>query len=211
MSPNPNPTFNSWQEFGSEPAWYCIFKIHDSWWLNDLVHMMPKLGGFSLIFRAAFTWPTKKIAPFPLPLLSTRFARHQAFDAGLDQDQLAEARKWFQTLRPDLLPKGNTVYSRSSGPGGQHVNKTESKATTTWPISQLLTFLPKILHADIRASKYYSKNSDCIIIQAQTQRSRSANTDDNHLKLFNELLCLYTKAVPEESSPEKKRKYKALS
>lgn len=52
-----------------------------------------------------------------------RFKRYEAFDAQLDQDALAEARDWYQTFEPSQLPKGNTTYARSSGPGGQHVNK----------------------------------------------------------------------------------------
>ncbi|KXX77287.1 Meiotically up-regulated gene 82 protein [Madurella mycetomatis] len=139
-----------------------------------------------------------------------RSVRHQAFDASFDQDELAEARKWHKSFQVNNLPLGSTSFSRSSGPGGQHVNKTETKATTTWPVSQLLSFLPKLLHAGVRESKYYSKRSDCITIQAQTQRSRSANADENRQKLFEELQSLYGRTVPGESSVEKAKKYEAL-
>jgi peptidyl-tRNA hydrolase ICT1 len=57
------------------------------------------------------------------PLVLTRTVRNQAFDATYDQDELAEARKWHSSFRESNLPKGQTSYSRSSGPGGQHVNK----------------------------------------------------------------------------------------
>lgn len=90
------------------------------------------------------------------------------------------------------------------------MSRTETKATTTWPVPQLLSFLPKLLHAGIRESKYYSKRSDCITIQAQTQRSRSANADENRQKLFEELQSLYGRTVPGESSNEKAKKYEAL-
>ncbi|KAK3376714.1 hypothetical protein B0T24DRAFT_226722 [Lasiosphaeria ovina] len=139
-----------------------------------------------------------------------RTVRHQAFDATFDQDELVDARKWHQTFQLGSLPKGSTSFSRSSGPGGQHVNKTETKATTTWPVSQLLPSLPKLLHDVVRSSKYYSKGSDSISIQAQTQRSRTANTDDNYAKLFEELQRLYKNTVPGESGPDKTRKYEAL-
>lgn len=52
-----------------------------------------------------------------------RFKRYQAFDTGLDQEALSEARSWFESFSSTQLPKGNTTYARSSGPGGQHVNK----------------------------------------------------------------------------------------
>jgi hypothetical protein len=52
-----------------------------------------------------------------------RNLRYQAFDAETDPKDLAEAREWRQSFRPASVPKGSTTYSRSSGPGGQHVNK----------------------------------------------------------------------------------------
>jgi peptidyl-tRNA hydrolase ICT1 len=70
--------------------------------------------------------------------------------------------------------------------------------------------LPKLMHPGLRESKYYSKRHDCLSIQAQTQRSRSANADENHQKLFEELEELYRKTVPGESSPDKAKKYEAL-
>ncbi|KAL2151333.1 hypothetical protein VTH82DRAFT_6431 [Thermothelomyces myriococcoides] len=56
----------------------------------------------------------------------SRWFAHRAFDATLDPEQLAEARKWHQSFQLSSLPEGNTSYSRSSGPGGQHVNKSRS-------------------------------------------------------------------------------------
>jgi peptidyl-tRNA hydrolase ICT1 len=55
--------------------------------------------------------------------LGLRFLRHQAFDDAFDADELSEARKWRQSFQPSSIPKGQTIFSRSSGPGGQHVNK----------------------------------------------------------------------------------------
>ncbi len=67
-----------------------------------------------------------------------------------------------------------------------------------------------MLHAGIRESKYYSQRNDSLSIQAQTQRSRSANTDENHQKMFDELMDLYRRTVPGETSPEKAKKHEAL-
>jgi hypothetical protein len=55
--------------------------------------------------------------------LQRRFAKFQAHDAGFDPEELSEARRWHQTFEERLLPPGETSFSRSSGPGGQHVNK----------------------------------------------------------------------------------------
>ncbi|KAI1370826.1 hypothetical protein F4677DRAFT_451008 [Hypoxylon crocopeplum] len=139
-----------------------------------------------------------------------RAIQHEAYDAAFDQDDLAEARKWHTSFNENSLPKGQTSYSRSSGPGGQHVNKTESKATTVWSAEELSKSLPKLMRVALRTSKYYSKRNDSITIQAQTQRSRSANTDENHLKLTEELQKIYRAQVPGETSSEKIKKYEAL-
>lgn len=74
----------------------------------------------------------------------------------------------------------------------------------------MVGILPKILHGKIRGSRYYTKNTDSITIQAQTQRSRAANAVDNQQKLFDEVLKIYEETVPSESDPEKAKKYKQV-
>ncbi|KAI2603302.1 uncharacterized protein GGS25DRAFT_510865 [Hypoxylon fragiforme] len=144
------------------------------------------------------------------PLRLIRTIHHQAYDAFLDQEDLTEARKWHASFTESSLPKGQTTYSRSSGPGGQHVNKTESKATTVWSMEELSKSLPKLLQSALRNSRYYSKRNDSITIQAQTQRSRTANTDDNRLKLVDELLGIYKQQVPNPTSHESIKKHEAI-
>ncbi|KAK8055012.1 hypothetical protein PG993_000239 [Apiospora rasikravindrae] len=177
------------------------------------LYLLPSLGSsFNLAGRVSY-----------------RSVRHQAFDATFEQDELEEARSWYASFNESKLPKGQTSYSRSSGPGGQHVNKyaefplfcwprwssdinarTESKATTVWSFKDLTKDLPKLLHSGLRASKYYAARTDSISIQAQTQRSRTANTDENHQKLFEELQKIYRDSVPGETSDKKRKKYEAL-
>lgn len=77
-------------------------------------------------------------------------------------------------------------------------------------MKELLGLLPKLMHASVRSSRYYSRANDSISIQAQTQRSRTANADENRQKLFEELQRIYKDAVPGESDPAKKKKYEAL-
>ncbi|KAL7619441.1 hypothetical protein AAE478_009980 [Parahypoxylon ruwenzoriense] len=145
------------------------------------------------------------------PLVAVRTVQHRAFDAAFDQDELAEARRWHASFDGNALPKGQTCYSRSSGPGGQHVNKTDTKATTVWSVEELSKSLPTIIRSALRTCKYYSKRNDSITIQAQTQRSRSANTEENHTKLVEELLKICKARVPGVTSPEKIKKHEALS
>lgn len=77
-------------------------------------------------------------------------------------------------------------------------------------MAQLLSILPKLLHPGIRSSKYYARRNDCLSLQAQTGRSRTANAEENYQKLFEEIQSLYSNTIPGESSPEKSKKYNAL-
>lgn len=158
--------------------------------------------------------------------------RYDAYGAELDAEQLEEARKWNANFDPSLLPKGITTYARSSGPGGQHVNKydgssvkllnapslvkltlddrTETKATSVYPIKDIIAILPRFLHSSIRSSQYYVASSDSLTFQAQAHRSRSANADDNKRKLMAEISKLYKEKVPAETSSDKKDKYREV-
>ncbi|KAI0554767.1 hypothetical protein F4679DRAFT_579109 [Xylaria curta] len=147
------------------------------------------------------------------PLTSSiqrRAVRYQAYDAWLDQDDLDEARKWHTTFNQDSLPRGQTKYSRSSGPGGQHVNKTETKATSVWPVAELSKVLPKLMCSALRLSRYYTVGNDSITIQSQTQRSRTANTEESRHKLVKEINRIYQEQVPGATSEKKIKKHEAV-
>lgn len=51
------------------------------------------------------------------------FAAKRSGDA--DEDELKAARQWLAKLDPDTIPRDlcDVSFSRSSGPGGQNVNK----------------------------------------------------------------------------------------
>ena len=63
------------------------------------------------------------VPPLESALTRARGFQNKAYDAEFDAEELAEARKWHATFGEESLPKGQTTYSSSSGPGGQHVNK----------------------------------------------------------------------------------------
>jgi peptidyl-tRNA hydrolase ICT1 len=146
----------------------------------------------------------------------------------LDQDALAAARSWYQTFTEAQLPSGSTTYARSSGPGGQHVNKsvrftttspaarwppvdrTETKAITNYPVRELLARLPPALHGAVRASKYYTASSDSLTFHAQTSRSRTSNTEENRQKLLGEVTRMYRDCIPSETGGDKKKKHEEV-
>ncbi|ROW09934.1 hypothetical protein VPNG_06306 [Cytospora leucostoma] len=157
--------------------------------------------------------PATSFTPFtPIIQLAPwrRLVRYQAFDAAFDPDELAEARRWRQSFNESSIPRGDTTFARSSGPGGQHVNKTETKAITTWTVSELQQVLPKLMHSLLRSSKYYVKAKDSVSFAAQTKRDRNANAEENRAKLIEALKSMYNEAVPGDTSVEKRRKHQAL-
>lgn len=69
-------------------------------------------------------------------------------------------------------------FSRSSGPGGQNVNKTETKAELRWPYlkSEFLTSHQKAL-ITLKAVHHINKNDE-LYIQADNHRNRIQNQEE---------------------------------
>lgn len=100
-----------------------------------------------------------------------------------------------------------TRFDRSSGKGGQHVNKTNSKATTSWQLSSIAQLLPPMIVKELRSSRYYSKNSDALIIQSQEGRVQRDNEEDCHNKLHQHIAEIAKKVIPGETTAETKEKH----
>ncbi|KAI9703948.1 MAG: hypothetical protein M1820_005730 [Bogoriella megaspora] len=152
------------------------------------------------ISRVSFHHPLRL-----LPRSSVRqFARSPIHgDAGGDvSEDLVAARQWLANFNPDTIPRDlcNLSFSRSSGPGGQNVNKVNSKATLSVPLDPLYRLVPKILHSEIRASRYYSSKGDALIIQADDSRKQSDNVHNCLKKLHDVVLEAGQKIIPGETS-----------
>lgn len=87
--------------------------------------------------------------------------------------------------------------------------RTETKATSVWPVNELSKILPKLIRPLLSSSRYYVKGSDSITIQAQTERSRTANMEENIEKLVNELRRIYHENVPAATSEKTLKKHDA--
>merc|ERR1712070_1005796 len=75
----------------------------------------------------------------------------------------------------DTIPRSicDIGFSRSSGPGGQNVNKVASKATVRIPTSSILPLLPPLLRPHILASRYHAAKSSELVIQADDSREQT--------------------------------------
>ncbi len=86
------------------------------------VEMHRMIASLSRAANAPIT-PASTLPAAASRIGSVRYKRYSAFEADLDKDALTVARKWHASFEPSQLPTGSTTYARSSGPGGQHVNK----------------------------------------------------------------------------------------
>lgn len=145
-----------------------------------------------------------------------------------EADELEAAREWYRDFKKGTIPAkiSETSFSRSSGPGGQKVNKwvikpsspkfyslqvrTSSKATTVWPLHALCKYVPKALHQGLRDSRYYVLSSDALAIQCDTGRSQTANKEETHARLHDEIALIYKNRVPGITSPEQRKRIEAL-
>jgi peptidyl-tRNA hydrolase ICT1 len=88
------------------------------------ISLYSMLGArFSAVRVSLATRPLLAVAP------SVRFASGSSSEAS--PDELQAARKWLAQLHAETIPKsiGELSFSRSSGPGGQNVNKYASAAS----------------------------------------------------------------------------------
>ncbi|PVH97678.1 hypothetical protein DM02DRAFT_597174 [Periconia macrospinosa] len=130
----------------------------------------------------------------------------------VDDGNIEAARTWLGQLHADTIPKSITElsFSRSSGPGGQNVNKVNSKATLKVPLDALLKQIPTLLHPQIRASRYVTSQSNAIIIQADDSRKQSDNAHSCYKRLFEAILEAGRTAIPGETSAAQAQRVKDL-
>ncbi|SCU91068.1 LAMI_0E04610g1_1 [Lachancea mirantina] len=106
---------------------------------------------------------------------------------------------WLRGLSPSTVPKSQFIvkYTRSSGPGGQNVNKVSSKCTLKLnEFSQPTTWIPQEVQQQLISKKmrYYNPTSDTLVIQSDKFRSRDANRQDCLEKLVETIktTCFFT-------------------
>ncbi|KAF1929108.1 peptidyl-tRNA hydrolase domain-containing protein [Didymella exigua CBS 183.55] len=131
----------------------------------------------------------------------------------VDEEELQKARAWLAALHAEGIPLktiGALSFSRSSGPGGQNVNKVNSKATLRVPLGALLNHVPTALHAELSRSRYVAAKSSDIIIQADDSRKQNDNAHACYKRLYDAIVEAGRNAVPNETSAEQQRHVKHL-
>ncbi|KAJ4344987.1 hypothetical protein N0V95_006024 [Ascochyta clinopodiicola] len=136
--------------------------------------------------------------------LSARGGNSSSSSTATDEE-LQKARAWLAALHADVIPLktiGELSFSRSSGPGGQNVNKV--------PLGALLNHVPTALHEEIGRSRYVAAKSNDMIVQADDSRKQNDNAHSCYKRLYDAIVEAGHTAIPNETSPEQMRHVKNL-
>ncbi|KAK0547754.1 hypothetical protein OC845_003949 [Tilletia horrida] len=119
------------------------------------------------------------------------------------------------------------IYHRSSGPGGQNVNRLNTKATVRLDMSKCTSAKPAVSQsldmspgsrwllkdvADdlIKESPYYVQSSHTVAISSMRHRTAPANAQDALEKLHEHLMGIGSASLVGETSDEQRRRVKNL-
>ena len=100
----------------------------------------------------------------------------------------------------DLISEINFTTSRSSGPGGQNVNKVNSKVTLKFDVagSQILTEQQKAIVLQKLSARM--TNDGVLVITSQEKRSQLQNKEEVLQKLNDALVKIFTPRKPRKAT-----------
>ncbi|GAA6011887.1 hypothetical protein JCM10207_003419 [Rhodosporidiobolus poonsookiae] len=125
---------------------------------------------------------------------------------------MQEARQWiaaFEKVSPEEWPKHlvETSFSRSSGPGGQHVNRTFSKASLRLPLPSP-TLIPPYVLPHLYRSPHFSSAS--LLVSSTTHRTQQTNLSECFDKVKAAILDAARRDLVGETSDEQRKRVKGL-
>lgn len=125
-------------------------------------------------------------------------------------EDVTEARSWVSWFKGKTLPRGTVrfTFTRSSGPGGQNVNKLNTKAELRCHVDAW--WVPAWAHSALKASPYYITSTNTILITSSTQRSQAQNVQDCLSKLHTLVLAASSAPIRNEPTEEQKRRVATL-
>lgn len=110
-----------------------------------------------------------------------------------------------------ILDELDFRYSRSSGPGGQHVNKTESKAEVRWNLAQTHALTEDQKARALAELQTLLKKGEFIIVTSEEYRSREQNKEiciSKLKKMIEKALFIPKKRI--KTKPSKAAKTKRI-
>lgn len=123
--------------------------------------------------------------------------------------ELENCRLWLSRLSPKTVPvdRFEVSFARSSGPGGQNVNKVNSKATIrmTREVWDGLEWIPSYLKNQLKPGTFpYLTKKSGLVVQSDKTRNRHENLQDCYEKLCKAIQdSVYVESVPDREDLEK--------
>ncbi|KAI0926184.1 hypothetical protein AcW1_008416 [Taiwanofungus camphoratus] len=118
----------------------------------------------------------------------------------------AQARAWLAEFKTRDIPKSlvDLTYSRSSGPGGQNVNKVNTKATLRCPLNS--SWIPMWATEHLKKTPFYVSSTQSIQITSTVYRSQAQNVQDCLSKLHALVLSASSTSLVNEPSDQQKER-----
>lgn len=147
-----------------------------------------------------------------LPFLSGRWLSDSHCPGESRQKSLKIAEQWVSSLNANSVPLKllSIRYDRSSGPGGQNVNKVNSKCTLVLYNFSSCSWIPENVQNQLKEKnmRYYARASDSLVVQSDESRSRESNKENCLAKLVREIKA--TCSFPKETSKETLKKWDGI-
>ncbi|KAF8813477.1 hypothetical protein BYT27DRAFT_7181021 [Phlegmacium glaucopus] len=128
----------------------------------------------------------------------------------ITEQDAEEARTWATQFVNIKVPKEavDFSFSRSSGPGGQNVNKVNTKATLRCPVNA--SWIPRWAMPDVVKNSHYVASTHSILITSTVHRSQSQNIDECLQKLHSLIFTSASRYIKSAPSDGQKKKVEAL-
>ncbi|KAF9516907.1 hypothetical protein BS47DRAFT_1291554 [Hydnum rufescens UP504] len=122
------------------------------------------------------------------------------------------ARDWLERFSKRPLQRSDVQlgFARSSGPGGQNVNKLNTKAIARCPIDS--PWIPFWTRENLKSTPAYVSSTQSLMVSSTISRSQAQNVEDCLRKLHALIVTTVSSAIqnePSEVQKDRVRKFQA--